>query len=405
MKNVPLLIFALAVLISVPAVSHAQQPELATYRETAHVLIDRVLTNQTSAFITLSTVSNLEMRVPTTVDDAIHSAQNVTAVSITNTPNCIFASTAYYINGKNVIPSQSCVIITILDQSLINTHDIGLIQKTGQAIGDTMIGKINSAFGLGAQPYEVFVRPVPKHEVTATPGALSAPDANESINVVYTFPYSKTSYLFDSMSSILLPDQIRGAGGFYDAARQMSNQNDSSTTFEILPQFNNTSLYQMQVARYYPLQNGTETIKPLELFGISQLNRSSYFNAGFFPLNSLVEVTAVSHDDLAVTSHGGGLLPTEVRNGQKVPTDLTQAGWIFDPDYGKQIFAVYLFGKTNSVTDNDLWVTLSPASQPPAGNESSGGTPTTASPDYSVYVIIGIVAAGGGAIYLFTRRR
>ncbi len=404
MKNVLLLVLALGILVSVPAPAHAQQPELATYRETAHVLVDKVLQNETSAFVTLSTVSNLEMRVPTTVDDAIHNAQNVTAVSITNSPQCVFASTAFYVNGKAITPGQSCVVITILDQSLIDTHNFSYIENRSQAIGDSMIGKINSAFGISAQPFQVYVRPLPPHEVTATPGPSRAPDANASINVVYTFPYSKTSYLFDTLSSILLPDQIRGGGGFFDAAKQMATYNDSTTTFEILPQFNNTSLYQLQVARFYPLQNGSMTIKPLDLFGVSQLNRSSYFNVGFFPLNSLVEVSAVSHDTLAVTSHGGGLLPTEERNGQKVPTDLTQAGWIFDPDFGKQIFSVYLFGKTTSVDDNSLWLTLSPSSQPPANN-TSAGSPTTASPDYSVYIIIGIVIAGGGAIYLFTRRR
>lgn len=405
MKNSAVFIFAIAILVFLPALVYAQTPELATYRETAHVLIDRVLQNQTGAFITLSTVSNLEMRVPTDLDNAIHSAKNVTSVSLSNSPSCAIASTAHFQNGTAIAPTQSCVIITIMDQSLIDTHDLKLIQNKSQAIGDSMIGKVDRAFSIAAQPWQVYVRPVPRHELSSTPGATSAPTANASINVVYTFPYSKTSYLFDSISSVLLPDQIKGAGGFYDAARQMGNYNDSSMTFEILPQQNNTSLYQLQVARYYPATQDLGDVKPLNLLGISQLNRSSYFNVGFFPLNSLLEVTEISKNDVAVTSHGGSELPTEVRGGQKVPTDLTHPGWIFDPQSGKQIFAVYLFGKSTSANDSDLSLTIGLPSQVQENSTSGGGTPTTAGPDSSIYVIIGIVVAGGAAIFLFTRRR
>lgn len=405
MKNYTVVIFAIAVFIFIPVLAYAQTPELATYRETAHVLIDRVLQNQTGAFITLSTVSNLEMRVPTDLDNAIHSERNVTSVSLSNSPSCTFASTAYFQNGTAITPTQSCVIITIMDQSLIDTHDLKLIQNKSQAIGTLMIGKIDSAFSISAQPWQVYVRPVARHELASTPGAASAPSANASINVVYTFPYSKTSYLFDSVSSVLLPDQIKGAGGFYDAAKQMSNYNDSSMTFEILPQQNNTSLYQLQVARYYPATQDSVEVHPLKLLGISQLNRSSYFNVGFFPLNSLLEVTEISKNDMVVTSHGGNELPTEESGGQKVPTDLTHPGWIFDPQSGKQIFAVYLFGKSTSATDSDLSLTTGPSSQQPPNNSSGTGTPTTAESDTSVYVIVGIVVAGGAAIFLFTRRR
>ncbi len=404
MKYVIVSIFILLVFVAFPMTVYGQKPELATYRETAHVLVDDVSQNQTSAFITLSTVSNLEMQVPTDVDGSIHNAQNVTSVSITNAPNCAFAATTHFSNGTAITPTQSCVIITILDQSLIQTHDLPKIQNQSQALADTMIDKINKAFSINAQRWQVFVRPVPQRELTAVPVTGGSPSANASINVVYTFPYAKTSYLFDSLSSVLIPNQIRSAGGFYDAARQMSEYSDSSMTFEILPQQNNTSLYQLQVARYYPMSHGTITIKPLQLLGINQLVRSSYFNVGFFPLNSLLEVSALSKNNIAITSHGGDTLPTTIKNGQRVPTDLTKAGWVFDPDSGKQIFAVYLFGKTTSTTDDDLTLTISPsnATSPENKTNNDNNPPTT---DYSVYIIIGIVAAGAGAVYLFTRRR
>jgi hypothetical protein len=406
MKYVIALLLILFVSISSIMSSYAQQPELATYRETAHVLVDDVSQNQTSAFITLSTVSNLEMRVPTEVDNAIHDAQNITSVRITNAPGCALGTPTYYVGNKTVTTTQSCVIITIADSSLVETHNIKIIQTRGQEIGDSLIGKINKTFSLQTQPWQVFVRPVPKHLLSATPVAPSQPSANATINAIYVFPYTKTSYLLDTLSSILLPRQIKDSGGFYDATKKMSNYDDSSVTFEILPQGNGTSLYQLQVARHYPITQDVTTIKPLDLFGINQLNRSSYFNVGFFPLNSLLEVTILSRHDISITDHGGTVLPTVLRNGQKVPTDLTKPGWIFDPDSGKQIFAVYLFGTTASATDNDLSLTIGPASgQTPPNNESSTPVPASSTPDYSTYVIIGIVVAGAAAVYLFMKRR
>lgn len=394
--------------------AYAQQPQLATYRETAHVLVDGVSQNQTSAFITLSTVSNLEMQVPSELDNAIHDAQNVTSVRVTNAPNCALgltlkSSTGAVYNeynfGLNPV-TQSCVMVTIMDQSLLETHNIKTIQAQGQAIGDSLIDKIDKAFSLVAQPYGVFVRPVPKHELSATPVTSGRPSSNATINVIYTFPSSKTSYLLDTLSGILLPRQIKYSEGFYDAAKKMGDYNDSSVTFEILPQGNGTSLYQLQVARHYPITQDATTIKPLDLFGINQLNRSSYFNVGFFPLNSLLEVTILSRHDISITDHGGNVLPTVLRNGQKVPTDLTKPGWIFDPDSGKQIFAVYLFGTTASATDNDLSLTIGPASgQTPPNNEPPTPVPASSTPDYSTYVIIGIVVAGAAAVYLFMKRR
>ncbi len=395
--------------------AYAQQPQLATYRETAHVLVDGVSQNQTSAFITLSTVSNLEMQVPSELDNAIHDAQNVTSVRITNAPNCALgltlkssAGAVYHENYFGLNPvTQSCVMVIIMDQSLLETHNIKTIQAQGQAIGGSLIDKIDKVFSLVAQPYGVFVRPVPKHELIATPVTSGRPSSNATINVIYTFPSSKTSYLLDTLSAILLPRQIKDSGGFYDAAKKMGDYNNSSVTFEILPQGNGTSLYQLQVARHYPITQDVTTIKPLDLFGINQLSRSSYFNVGFFPLNSLLEVTILSRHDISITDHGGNVLPTVLRNGQKVPTDLTKPGWVFDPQSGQKIFAIYLFGTTTSATNDDLTLTIGngTAGVENPGQLTSPPPPKSTNTDYSSYALIGIVAAAGVAIYVFLRKR
>ncbi len=385
-----LLIFIFA--MSTITYAHAQHPQLATYRETAQVLVDEKIQNQTTAFITLSSTSPLEMRVPTDLDEKIDDTTNVTAVAITNADQCVEG-----------VSDQTCVIITINSPSLIESYNITKIQTTAHAIGDTLINDINKAFLIDASFWSVYVQP--KGEYSSVLGTSGALQGNRTIEVVYVAPQLKSSYLFDQLTSLLIPTQIRGAGGFYDVAKVMANSANSTVTFAITPTTsNNQSLYQLQVSAHTPIKGKITTIRPLDFFGISQLNRSSYFSGGFFPLNSLFEISILSNNyTTAITNHGGNIVPT---NSQGIPTDLTKSGWVFDPGTGPAITGIYLFGTTTNVTNDDLAVTVGTISQvtQPLTNSSTTGFSRT-SPDYSTYIVIGIVVAGGAAVYLYMKRR
>ncbi|HMK32606.1 MAG TPA: hypothetical protein VK431_03165, partial [Nitrosopumilaceae archaeon] len=105
--------------------------------------------------------------------------------------------------------------------------------------------------------------------------------------------------------------------------------------------------------------------------------------------------------------HGGDLVPTTEKNGQNVPSDLTKTGWLFDPGSGNHITAVYLFGTTFSASKNDLTLTIGNTT-PGIENPIQPVTPTSPKPimiDYTSYVLVGIVAAAGIAIYIFLRKR
>ncbi len=373
---------------------NAQQPQLATYRETAQILVDEKIQNQTTAFITLSTTSPLEMRVPTSLDDKINNAANVTSVAITNADPCVIG-----VNG------QTCVVITIYSPSLVESYNITKIQTNAKAIGDTLINDINSAFSLNTQFWEVYVQP--KGEFSNSLGTSGTVVGNRTISVVYTASQEKSSYLLDTLSSVLLAKQIHNAGGFYDVATKMAQQPNSTVTFVITPTNNGRSIYQLQVSKHFPNKGQVTTINPLELFGVDKLDRSSYFNGGFFPLNSLFELSVISNNDLAITDHGGDVVPTTINNGQKIPTDLSKSGWLFDPDSGQRITGIYLFGTTTNATSDQLTFTIGNTSGQIAQTQNSQGpsTPTSPSTDYSTYVIIGIVAAGAAAVYLFMKRR
>jgi len=374
---------------------YAQQPQLASYRETAHILVDEKVQNKTTAFVTLASTSPVEMRVPADLSVKIQNTANVTSVVITNAENCIVG-----------VQDQGCILVNIVSPSLVETYDINKIQADAKQVGDSLIDSINKAFATNAQFNSVYVNP--KGDLSSALGTSGAVSGNRTISVIYTMSRPDSSYLFDGLTAILIPKQIRDDGGFFTAAQKMAQDSNSTVTFVITPG-QGALLYQLQVSKQVPITGPVTTVKPLELFGVDKLQRSSYFDVGFFPLNSILDVTAISNENIAITNHGGDLTPSTVKDGQKFPTDLTKAGWIIDPEYGQKVSAVYLFGKDTSVTSDQAFLTL--GTTIPSDNSSGQDNSTSIPPvpkvsnDYSIYILIGIVAAGGAAVYLFMKRR
>ena len=395
MKSLLALSIIFALLLTTFVSASAQQPQLASYRETAHILVDEKVQNKTTAFVTLASTSPVEMRVPADLSLKVQNTANVTSVVITNAENCIVG-----------VQDQGCVLVNIVSPSLVETYDINKIQADAKQVGDSLIDSINKAFATNAQFNSVYVNP--RGDLSSALGTSGAVSGNRTISVIYTMSRPDSSYLFDGLTAILIPKQIRDDGGFFNAAQKMAQDSNSTVTFVITPG-QGTSLYQLQVSKQVPITGPVTTVKPLELFGVDKLQRSSYFDVGFFPLNSILDVTAISNQNIGIENHGGDLAPSEIKDGQKFPTDLTKSGWIIDPEYGQKVSAVYLFGKDTSVTSNQAFLTLGntiPTDNTPGQDNTTSPPPVPkTSNDYSIYVLIGIVAAGGAAVYLFMKRR
>lgn len=395
MKSLLALSIIFALLLTTFVSASAQQPQLASYRETAHILVDEKVQNKTTAFVTLASTSPVEMRVPADLSLKVQNTANVTSVVITNAENCIVG-----------VQDQGCVLVNIVSPSLVETYDINKIQADAKQVGDSLIDSINKAFATNAQFNSVYVNP--RGDLSSALGTSGAVSGNRTISVIYTMSRPDSSYLFDGLTAILIPKQIRDDGGFFNAAQKMAQDSNSTVTFVITPG-QGTSLYQLQVSKQVPITGPVTTVKPLELFGVDKLQRSSYFDVGFFPLNSILDVTAISNQNIGIENHGGDLAPSEIKDGQKFPTDLTKSGWIIDPDYGQKVSAVYLFGKDTSVTNDQAFLTLGntiPTDNTPGQDNTTSPQPVPkTSNDYSIYVLIGIVAAGGAAVYLFMKRR
>ncbi|MGI0007869.1 MAG: hypothetical protein ACREAR_07745 [Nitrosotalea sp.] len=395
MKNLLALSIIFALLMTSFVSAYAQQPQLASYRETAHILVDEKIQNKTTAFITLASTSPVEMRVPADLSQSIQNTTSVSSVIITNAQNCVEG-----------VQDQGCILINIVSPALIESYNITVIQSNARQIGDSLIDHINKAFATDAQFNNVYVNP--KGQLNNALGTSGIVSGNRTISVVYTMSRQDSSYLFDGLTAILIPKQIRDDGGFFNAAQTVAQDSNSTVTFAITPS-QNALLYQLQVSKQIPIKTQVTTVKPLELLGVNSLERSSYFSVGFFPLNSILDVTVISNKTVGVENHGGDLAPTVFKDGQKFPADLTKAGWIIDPEYGQQISAIYLFGKTTSITNDQASITL--GSSVPNDTATGQGNTTITSPtpstptDYSIYALIGIVAAGGAAVYLFMKRR
>src|SRR5574340_431277 len=393
MKNLLALSIVFSLLLTSFVSVYAQQPQLASYRETAHILVDEKVQNRTTAFVTLASTSPVEMRVPADLSLKIQNTANVTSVVITNAENCIVG-----------VQDQGCIIVNIVSPSLIETYNINTIQKDAQQVGDSLIDSINKAFATNAQFNSVYVNP--KGDLSSALGTSGVVSGNRTISVIYTMSRPDSSYLFDGLTAILIPKQIRDDGGFFTAAQKMAQDSNSTVTFAITPG-QQAQVYQIQVSKQILITSQVTQVKPLELLGVDKLEKSNYFNVGFFPLNSILDVTVISNQNVAVTGHGGNLAPTTIKNGQKFPADLTKSGWIVDPDYGQNISAIYLMGKDTTITNDQASLTL--GNTIPADNQNNTVVPPPTPPsgqnNYSIYALIGIVAAGGAAIYLFLKRR
>jgi len=61
---------------------YAQDPQLATFQETAQILIDQSISNNVTASIALQTTSNQEIRIPTELAKKIQETDKLVAVIV-----------------------------------------------------------------------------------------------------------------------------------------------------------------------------------------------------------------------------------------------------------------------------------------------------------------------------------
>ena len=279
---------------------YSQEIGLATFQETAQIIIDNKIEQKTTVSITLSSSNIQEIQIPTEIEQKIRENKRVQAVILTNVDNCVLG-----------VYDQSCILINIERDP--DDKGINAIQESTREIGDKYIENINEIFDTDAKFFQVFIHTNDEaNQALDTSGIISGYGI---ISAVYTMPMEDTDSMYNKLSSMILSKSIREGGGFYDVAKNISKDENAKMSFSIIPS-EKKSLSQLKITTNYPIEK-TLKINPLELFKIENLKRSSYFSSGNYPLNSIFQIVIISNNETNVSDVKGNIIPTQIHRWNK----------------------------------------------------------------------------------------
>lgn len=373
-----ILFFTLSILIGVSTnFAYAQEMNLATFQENAQIVVDRSISQNVTASITLQSTSIQEIKIPFELEQSIRTDERITAIIFTNQDRCVLG-----------VIDQSCIMINV--ERNIEDRGIIAIQDSTKMIAETYIEEINQIFDTNAEFHSVYVHTDDKtNQALETSGTISGKGV---ISAVYTLPMEDTNSMYEKVSAILIPKIIRDGGGFYDIAKKLSFDENAKMTFSIIP-LDSKSLLQLKLSVNYPNKASTiSEISPLEFLQIEEIKRSDYFSEGFYPLNSIIQVVILSPESISISDINGSIVPTQIIDNEKIPTDIKKQGWIFDPQEGEKIQGKYIFGEETTVSADKLKFSLE-------GNNIENKK-TELDESIVVVVIITIVAIAAALFYL-----
>jgi len=173
---------------------------------------------------------------------------------------------------------------------------------------------------------------------------------------------------------MLLSDDLRTSGGFYNIAEKLSGNYFSEFSVIVTP-LENYMLRELHISLlcsneirelvncerlYNELIPGIQEetideqiargyVSPLDFIQVENISRSKIFSDEFLPLNSIIQVMILSDEDLQVKSVNTNV----IKNLQNIG-DIQENGWFFISNAGQQIDGRYIFGQESSVSKNDL---------------------------------------------------
>lgn len=379
MQKIGILIGLIGLLIGMTGYAYSQETSLATFQETAQIIIDKSISQNVTASIALQSTSIQEIKIPAELEQKIREDRRITAIVVTNENHCILG-----------VFDKSCIIINVAR----DPEDKGIlaIQNSTKRIAALFIDDVNQAFDTEAKFHSVFIQSGDEtSKALETSGSISG---KGTISAVYTMPMEDTSSMYEKISAMLLPREIRDRGGFYDVAKNLSKEENSKVTFSIIP-MENKSLLQLKLSVDYPnTASSVNQVSPLEFLKTNELKRSDYFSSGFYPLNSILQVVVLSPESTNVSDVRGNIIPSQLVDGEKMPTEITKEGWIFDPEEGKRIQGKFIFGERKSIDKNELMFSL---------GDSKLSTPkieTSFDESIVIVIIISVVAIAAAIYYL-----
>jgi len=373
-----IMLFTIIALIGVSTnYAYSQEMSLSTFQETAQIIVDKRISQNVTASITLQSTSIQEIKIPAELEQRIRENGNISAVIITNEEQCIL--------GVN---NESCIIINVKRNPVDNNFE--KIQNSTLNVSKQFIDEINDIFDTKATFHSTFIQPSDETNITLqTSGVISG---KGTISAVYTMPMEDTASMYEKISAILIPKIIRESGGFYDVAKNISIDENAKMIFSIIP-VENKSLLQLRLSTIYSeAATNIDQISPLKFLKTDELKRSDYFSQGFYPLNSIIQVIVLSSENTNISDVRGNIIPTQIIDNEKIPTDITKPGWVFEPEEGHTIQGKYIFGEKISVNNKELEFSLGGINLPVEKEESDESV--------AVVIIITIVAVAAAIYYL-----
>jgi len=329
-------------------------PEEHSLREHLQITIDqREFKNRIS--IKLMSNDPADIQFPDNIE-SISSNPNIFSMTITNEFACA--------------PTQidkSCVIIEVERDGL--GDNLAEMRKNAREIADKIVA--DGVIIFDPEFYSSTIQPK---------GGLSEVELErlgirgEVVNVIYTIHLQSTSKLFTALSTMLLSDDIRASGGFYNIAEKLAENYFSEFTIVVTP-LESHMLRELHISLlcsneirelincerlYSTLTPGVQEgsideqiargyVSPLDFIQVENISRSKIFSNEFLPLNSVIQVLIYSEEDLQVKS-----INSNVIENLRGISDIQENGWFFLSKAGQKIDGRYIFGQESSVSKNDL---------------------------------------------------
>jgi hypothetical protein len=335
-------------------------PEEHTLKELLQIIIDqKEFINRIS--VGLMSTNPSDIQLPENIE-AISSNPKIFSMTITNEFACA--------------PTQidkACVIIEVEADGL--GDNLAEMKKNALEIANKIVA--DGVIIFSPEFYSILLQPKSGLSMDEVKGLG---EKGVVAKVVYTIHKQPTSQLFPALSTMLLSNDIRTSGGFYNIAERLSENYFSEFTVIMMPredgmlrELHVTLLCSNEIRElvncerlYDSLIPGSEEgtideqiargdISPLDFIQVENISRSKIFSDAFLPLNSVIQVMIFSDEDLQVKSVNSNVIKNLYNIG-----DIQENGWFFISKAGQAIDARYLFGQESSVSKNDLAFSIGP---------------------------------------------
>lgn len=315
-------------------------PERDPLQEQIQLVIDRTTHKNKISIGWLSSDPN-DIRLTHTLE-VIGSNPKIISLTITSQFACAPTQT-----------DKACVIIEVEREGL--GDNIPEITKNTREITDKILLTDDGDTILYSQPKFYSASLEPKIGFDGLKSFVS--------KAVYTINKTPTERIFPVMSTMILSEDIRTSGGFYDITEKLSEDYFSDYTLSLIPLENNmlrTLHISLTCSDELPelpscgegnifeqIRHGY--ISPLDFIHVENIHRSKIFADQFLPLNSVIQVLIYSEEDLQVKS-----VNSNVIENLRTLGDIQESGWFFISAGGKKIDARFIFGQESSVSKDGL---------------------------------------------------